>query len=379
MLLALCSSVALGQQPKRLKEPIPVPLLPAEPAWQMTLPARPAAGGALDDERAYVPLTDGQLVALNRQTGAIVWSKPLAGSTAPIVAGGVVYVAGLDALHAVDATDGSTRWTAPLDAFPSAEPALVGDRIALLAGTELLAFRGTDGARLWIRTLDAVETPATVVGSPQAAFVALANRVIRVEAADGSVRWTRDLPATLSRPALAADRVIVGSSANKFYALDANSGSIEWKWPVGGDGSGATALGNVVFLTSLDNTVKAVNLGNGHQRWRQETGTRPVLPPIATGGIVVVVGISPTLATFNAKTGAPIASYEAPAPLQGSPLMDPVLRPFRVAVVLVLRNGVVVGLNSVGLQFREPPLLPLTVLPGRPVIREQPPAAARPR
>jgi outer membrane protein assembly factor BamB len=378
-LLTLCSAGAWGQQPKRLKEPIPVPLLPAEPAWFITLAARPAAGGALDDERAYVPLTDGQLVALQRQTGVVVWSKPLAGSTPPVVAGGVVYVAGLDALHAVDATDGSTRWTVPLDAFPSTGPALVGDRIALLAGTELIAFRSTDGARLWVQTLDAVEPPATLVGSAQAAFVGMANRVIRVDPMDGTVRWTRALPATLSRPVLADDRVIVGSTANGFYALDADSGSIEWKWTAGGDGSGAAVLGKVVFLTSLDNMVKAVNVGNGHQRWRQETGTRPILPPIATGGIVVVAGLSPSLATFNAKTGAPIATYEAPAPLQGSPLMDPVLRPFRVAVVLVLRNGMVVGLNSVGLQFRDPPLLPLTVLPGRLITREQPPAAVRPR
>jgi eukaryotic-like serine/threonine-protein kinase len=375
----LCSAVAWGQQPKRPKEPIPVPLLPAEPAWSVTLPARPAAGGALDGDRAYVPLTDGQLVALQRQTGEVVWSKPLAGSTAPIVADGVVYVAALDALHAIDATDGTTRWAVPLDAFPSAAPALVGDRIALLAGTELIAFRTTDGTRLWIRTLDTMEPPATLISSPQAIFAAMANRVIRVEAADGAIRWTRDLPPTLSRPAFADDRVIVGSSANAFYALDADSGSIEWKWTVGGDGSGATALGNVVFLTSLDNMVKAVNRGNGHQRWRQETGTRPILPPIATGGIVVVVGLSPTLATFNAKTGAPIATYEAPAPLQGPPLMDAALRPFRVAVVLVLRNGTVVGLNSVGLQFRDPELVPLTALPGRLVTREQPPAAARPR
>jgi outer membrane protein assembly factor BamB len=291
----------------------------------------------------------------------------------------VVYIAGLDALHAVEATDGTTRWTVPLGAFPSAAPVLVGDRVALLTGTELAAFRSTDGGHLWSVTLDAVGPPASVVGAPRAIFVAFADRVIRVDAAAGAVRWMRELPATLSRPAVADDRVIIGSSANEFYALDADSGSIEWKWTVGGDGSGAVGLGKMVFLASLDNMIKAVNLGNGHQRWRQETGTRPILPPIATSGIVLVVGISPTLATFNARTGAPIANFEAPAPLAGPPLMDAALRPFRLAVVLVLRNGIVLGLNAVGMQFREPALTPLPALPGRPITREPPPTAAPPR
>ena len=72
MLVVLLPAAAWGQQPKRPKEPIPAPLLPVEQVWLATLPARPAAGGALDDERAYVPLIDGQLVALRRQTGEML-------------------------------------------------------------------------------------------------------------------------------------------------------------------------------------------------------------------------------------------------------------------------------------------------------------------
>jgi outer membrane protein assembly factor BamB len=351
----------------------------------VTLPALPSAGGALDDERAYVPTADGQLIALRRQTGEIAWSLVVATDWAPVVADNTLYVSSDSAVIALDAATGETRWSLPFIGTPLAAPAIAGDLVAVLigqadgAGYEIWAIRRADGQRLWQRALTEVRLPAAIVGRHDALFVSLADRVLRLTLTEGAIRWTRLLPWTLTRPALADDRVIVGSSANEFYALDADSGSIKWKWAVGGDAGGATAFGDVVFLTSLDNMVKAVNRGNGHQRWRQETGTRPVLPPIATGGIVVVVGLSPALATFNARTGAPIASYEAPAPLQGPPLMDALLRPFRVAVVLVLRNGSVVGLNAVGLQFREPPLVPLTVLPGRPVTREQPPAAARPR
>ena len=40
---------------------------------------------------------------------------------------------------------------------------------------------------------------------------------------------------------------------------------------------GAAVDGDVVFFASLDNIVRAVNRGNGNQRWSKPPSTRPVL------------------------------------------------------------------------------------------------------
>jgi hypothetical protein len=90
----------------------------------------------------------------------------------------------------------------------------------------------------------------------------------------------------------------------------------------------------------------------------------------------VVSGSGPALSTFHADTGAAISTWSAPAGtlLQGPPLIDDPA-PFRVAIVVVFRDGQVVGLRPVEMLFKEPALTPLGALPGRALSREDAPAA----
>src|SRR5688572_10382610 len=56
VLIALATTALSGQQPNRKPEPYVAPLLPAEQAWLVTLPAPPSAGGAMDAHHVYIPL-----------------------------------------------------------------------------------------------------------------------------------------------------------------------------------------------------------------------------------------------------------------------------------------------------------------------------------
>ena len=141
---------------------------------------------------------------------------------------------------------------------------------------------------------------------------------------------------------------------------------------IGGDGDR-----DAVFFTSLDNILRAVNRGNGNQRWIGRVATRPALPPRLVSSpqtavydpVVLVTGVTPDLQTFNAKTGEPLGMYTAPSELQGGLLVDPQLRPYQVAAVAVTRNGQVVGLRPTAMLLAEPTLTPPSSgLPGRPQI-----------
>jgi len=132
---------------------------------------------------------------------------------------------------------------------------------------------------------------------------------------------------------------------------------------------GAAADGDVVYLASLDNVIRAVNRGNGNQRWLQSTGTRPVLPPRAFRGIVVLPGLMPAVTAFNGETGAVMGTH-ASGNLIGAPLVDPALEPFQVAMVTITREGVVEALRPAGVTFREAAIVPLAALPGRALRRE---------
>jgi outer membrane protein assembly factor BamB len=381
-----------GQQPKKPFVPPPAPLVPAEQAWLVTLPALPAGASAMDGQRLYVPLQDAGTIAIDRETGAQAWTSPL-GTSWPLLLGpSSVLAVTTDDAAALDRATGATKWRVTFPSHPVANGIAAGALLLVpLENESLTALRVTDGSTAWAVKLTGFKPPLQLGADATTAYVTMGDaQVAAVSLADGKVRWRQTLDGTLSVPAVAKDRVFVGSTSNAFYALDAANGRIAWSWGptmIGGDIVGAAVDGDHVFFVGLDNLLHAINRGDGNQRWKQPTPTRPSGPPVAFGGIVAVFanGLSPTIATYNAKTGAPIATYAAPnaigttSPplLKGPPLIDPDLRPFRVAAAIVTADGRAIGLRPTGMMFREAPPAPLTELPGKLLTRERQPAASR--
>ena len=351
----------------------PTPLVAVEAAWTLTLPIAPSAPGAMDDQRIYIPLRQAMLVALDRETGLVDWTRATDTASPPVVAAGTVFVAGNGRIQALDAVDGTEQWSAPLERALSAP--LVWDSgwlIAIAEPGEVLAFRAADGGLVWRRSLGAASTHPAVPGGDAALFLSLADgRVVALALTTGEPLWERQLTGTISEPAVGKDRVFVGSSDNFFYALDDDSGALEWKWRNGGDVIGAAVDGDVVYFASLDNILRAVNRGNGNQRWKRPTGTRPVLSPRAFGGIVVLPGLMPAISVFVGDTGEVMGTHSATGNLVGAPLIDPTPEPFRVALVTITREGVVEALRPVGVIFREAAPVALPALPGRLLARER--------
>jgi len=412
-------------------EPWVAPLLPAESAWTVTLPAEPAAAGAMDVDRVYVPLKEpvrqpedleilearsltvpttppgsydataadrpvvvqsrrlelpsASLTALDRETGTRVWSVALSTAWPPVVGDGVVYVAVEKTIRALDAASGRELWSAALPSELRAPMLLARNYLlALTAPDELLGLATDARAIAWRRPTG--ETGAVrIVADHDAVYASTAGgRLMRIALMDGSVRWNRAIyRGVLGEPAVARDRVLVGTvepvepglGSRAFYAVDPESGDIEWSYDyrhLGGHPVGAAAEGEVIYMAALDNVIRAFNRGSGNQKWKKELGTRPRYPPVAFGNIVVVTGISPTLTAFNTRTQASLGTWSAPpnTELQGPPLIDPVLRPFKTSIVVVLRDGQVIALRPTAMLFKEPAATPLSTLPGRMLLLE---------
>jgi outer membrane protein assembly factor BamB len=368
----ICPPLA-GAAPKPPKLAPPA-LLPADLAWQLVLPAGPSAAGALDDERVYIPLDTDQIAAYARETGRLVWMRDIETAWPPVSDGDTVYVVASDEVHALDAATGETRWRAPIVRKAMAPMTIAGGMlVVLMAPDEVIAFRRSDGTPLWASSLGGTADTFAAAGGDALYVTGSKGRVIALNLTDGKPIWEQMLPPTISRPAVGPGRVFVGSTDNFFYALDADDGKLAWKWRSGGDVIGAASTKEVVYFASLDNVLRAVNRGNGNQRWRKSTPTRPIAPPRIVGEEVLLIGLSPSLSTFDMKTGNPVNSYAAPGELEGEPLIDPDLRPFRVALVIITRDGRVVALRPQSTAFREAPAVPLTVLPGKPLTREAAP------
>ena len=390
------ASVCLGAEPKAKKlKPVPLPLLPATQEWIATLDDAPSAGGAMDAERVYVPLQSERIVALRRADGSRVWTRDIESKWPPVVIGDAVYIVASDEMHALDAATGTERWrvpfehqlTAPLAATTSI--AAGGTERSLVAVADkglVIAVAAADGRTIWMRELGALSrfTPAL---DDVRTFVALDDgRMVALRLMDGRVEWDQKLEGKLNQPSVARDRVFVGTNTNLLYAFDNSSGRLAWRWKTGGDviGTSADAKGGA-YYASLDNVLRAVNRGNGNQRWIKEIPTRPLLAPLTLGDgvkyeeIVVLTGATSEIDAFAAKNGASVGMYQPPpgGDLEGPPLIDGDLKPYQVAMVVITRDGRVIGLKPSAMLLPEPALLPLPPeLPGRRLERERvtPPA-----
>ena len=390
LVIVLISNVLSGQQPKRKPEPYVAPLLPAEQAWKIALPAPPSAGAVMDDHTVYVPLEDAaraseeqtcasvSLIALARDTGTTSWISPVSSCFPPVLTHGVIAVATGNEIQTVDPKNGQRLWSVTLERPVRAPMIATGSLLlAMLEGDELFGVDVERRAVVWRRSVGE-SGPLVMTADDKAAYVATnAGRLTRVLLSDGRLDWERPLAGKLSEPTVDGDRLFVGSDSTppSFWSLDVGTGkdrSRPWRGRVfGGEIVGSAVQGDRVFVVSKDNIVHALNRRNLSQLWFEPAGARPIFPPRVLEGIVVVVGGTPTLSTFRADTGVAVSTWAAPpdALLAGPPLIDRP-RPLAVSIVVVFRDGQVFGLRSTAMMLKEPALAPFTALPGRVLPRE---------
>jgi hypothetical protein len=164
----------------------------------ITLPTLPGGPGGTRGTRVFVPLVSQRLVAFDWEHGNDLWSIPLAVTSAPVPANGVVYVAAAIAIHALDAATGAAPGGAP--------SRHAGRAVRLAANAWSRSARGSQRSRR--RRARAMEPAARrrrrPVGAAITADSLLATfakgAVLRVALADGRVMWTHTIGGRAESP-----------------------------------------------------------------------------------------------------------------------------------------------------------------------------------
>ncbi len=229
-------------------------------------------GIAYEQDRVFVATGFAKAIALDANTGKVVWQQKLDAPmrAAPTVRGGIVFFLTVDnKLVALDARNGSTLWThsgasESASLLGAASPA-VDNGIVVVPYTsgELFALRAETGKVLWQENL--VSTRRTDVVS--------------------------SLAQIRGRPVIDRGRVFAISHAGIMAAIDLRTGRRVWQRDIGGQESPWVA-GDYIYALTNDMELICVSRDDGQVLWvsglpRYEDPKDREDPIIWTGPILV--------------------------------------------------------------------------------------------
>jgi outer membrane protein assembly factor BamB len=278
--------------------------------WKLPTGSSVVSRPAVVDGTVYVGSSNEDVYALNAATGAIRWKRDTGGAvdSGLAVTDGVVYVGNdNNEVFALDAATGAVGWTRRTGDNVTTNPAVSGGTVyvgceddsvyALDAATGAVRWRRTTGGQ--VNSSPAISAGVVFVGSDD-------GKVYALNAATGSVEWTRSTGGKVdSAPAVADGVVFVGSDDGDVYALDSATGSVEWTRPTGGEvDSGPAVSGGTVFVGSVSGDVYALDSATGAPRWKRYTGGAVNSSPAVSGGVVYIGTDNHAVYALTAATGS---------------------------------------------------------------------------
>ena len=276
--------------------------------WRVDVGAKISAGVGSDGKVAAVVTRGGELVAI--EAGRVKWRKALGVrvATAPLVAGGRVFVLGVDrAIQAFDAGDGAKLWQVQRPGDPltlSQTGVIAAFKNTLLAGQgpRMAGFDPVGPSLRWEVSLGAprganeVERLADLVGPVVRSGDLVCARSFQaavgcVDAQLGTVAWTKAIGGT---DAVSGDAELLFSAdaSDRLSAFRTATGDVAWTSEAlmfRSLGPPAVFAQSVVFGDATG-MLHWLSRAKGEAQARVPTdGSAITVPPVNVGGLLVVV------------------------------------------------------------------------------------------
>ena len=275
--------------------------------WRASAGAAVSAGVGSDGRYTSIVTRGNEVVTFD--SGREVWRKRVPSSvvTPPLVAGERVFVMGVDrAVHAFDAIDGRRLWTLqrPGDALTLAQASvLTAFRNTLLVGQgpKLAGVDPLKGTVQWEvpmaspRGSNEVDRLADLVGpavrtGERFCVRAFQSAVGCADATRGAVLWSRSVGGT---NAVAGDneRIFGADASDRISAWRAATGDVVWQSEklLYRGLSGGVAVGPVVVFGDSEGFVHFLDAATGEQQLRLPTDGKAVVgTPVLSGGTLLV-------------------------------------------------------------------------------------------
>jgi len=250
---------------------------------------------AFDNERVYLPLAGGTIVALKAKDGQLYWRAEMGGelSASPVADDSAIYVASETVvqanesrassgkLRALGREGGVTQWMTPL-VRPLRGALSVADGKLFAGGADgrAYAFDKRTGGVLWsipyalqFNSQPVVKEGRVFLGSEDGTLLAL-------DEATGRLIWRYRTKGAVHGPVAVADKsVFFGSGDGYIYALSSDKGRLKWRKRTGAGVEAVVLASDRLLAASLDNFAYLLNL-NGSMLWKKQLPGRIAAQPL---------------------------------------------------------------------------------------------------
>lgn len=228
----------------------------------------------------YIVSPDGPVLALNANTGALVWEKDINAIGSVDVVKNVLYVSSFSAnasyVYALDPATGSVIWQVATSNAVESSPTAVDGIVYVNTYKNFLALDARTGALIWQQPTDSV-----AYGSPAVVNGIVYNgsgvgTLYALNARNGALLWKKMVGTAINGSPAVLDKLVYVSSYNSpgvfsLYALNVTTGALYFQHPVNdsltfSDASPALA-GGIAFVSS-DSTVWALDALSGALHWK---------------------------------------------------------------------------------------------------------------
>lgn len=268
-------------------------------------------------DRVYVAETNGQVFALEPETGDVLWAYP------QVQASGGGFLSGCTGRAP---TDG------PFYAAPTA-----GDELVFLSSA------GEPTASLFRRSENTAGLRAlNTLGTLQWSFKGTESRAV-------------------ASPVLSDSTIYLASSDHRVYAIDTDSREPRWVFETGSWVWANPVVGeDIVYLASMDHVLYAVDIATGNEVWRfsQATSALPAAPALA-GGVLYLGSLNGGVYAVDAVTGGLIWDAQVSSGMWATPQVAEGVAYFGtlggIVYALDIDDGTTVWEQAVGGEVRGTP------------------------
>ena len=350
--------VACSSTPEKLK---PVPLnAPAQvigttKAWTAQIgaveaPLAPVVAGG----RVYVASSSGTVAALDAATGQDVWRLNVGATLgAGVGADGQTAAVITRENELLALRDGKVQWRTRLPARSFTAPLVAGGRVfVLMSDRSVSAFDGGQGVRLWTQSRPSeplvLGQGGVLLAVGDTLVAGLSSRMTGLDPNNGAVRWQAllaasrgtneverlvDLVGTVSRE---GDSVCARAFSAAVGCVDAGKGTPIWNKPAqGSNGLGGDA--QFVFGSESDGRVLAWQRATGEAAWSVDRlKYRDLTSPLAIGRAVVLGDGEGLVHVLSREDGSDLARLST----DGSAIVGAPVVAGQVLIVLTQKGGV---------------------------------------